>query len=310
MKAPRFLVLVVLFATLILVLITGCVASFSIQPDVLWGNPEEGPKSWPIPTGASGQFHDTVITHLRTDLQRVKTSGNYYTRFKAAQYTEGAEGNEFTHAFFRIVTGSHTDIVLNTGLLTTSNEVRWFVFVETVDENMKVECLRGTMVWDGKGEEDLPYSGCLGDNEDIVGLNTWHGVRYVKTPNGYWNIRVEDSNRKSYLVARVKSDASEIAFAHTMFMESTESNENPSILGGFWHDQPYFFDIDRMRIWPDSVPSNNPDEVNYASVSDRDSCPRTHAIKDEITSDEQGSWYTGVPFGDKKGFVCSAIPLW
>jgi hypothetical protein len=139
----------------------------------------------------------------------------------------------------------------------------------------------------------------------------------VKQGNGDWDLRVEDENRKSYLVAKVKSADSELASIHTVY-ERTSTGGHPAILGGFWHDMPYFLGPyvkegkqSRMWIWPPSVVEGAQEEVNRAGIHEDEfdsACPEINAIKDEITQDG-GSWYTGKPFGDLSQLICSSDPL-
>lgn len=282
---------------------------------------------WPRPLG----HLDEVVRHyaptfLRSDLDEMLFSGNYYTRFKAAQYTQGATGNEYTHAslVLNIQPCEQGDFnlmcsTINVGLLATRNQVRWFVYSRDFEINQTIECMRGTRMW---AEDDLEgHTGCLGNNQDIVSLNTWHGVRFVKQSNDRWDVQVEDKNRKSYVVAIVRnSGAGELQSIQSTYESSDGSKYNP-LLGGFWHDMPYYRKDGEMHKWPASDLS---DEYNglgearsrntaWAGSTDEFQeegvpCPKEMAVKDQITPNG-GSWYTGKPLGKKQGFTCYRDPL-
>ena len=291
---------------------------------------EEG--EWPQPVNEltldDAPFGREIVTNLRTDLEEVKNAGNYYTRFKAAQYTENAEGNEYTSASFVLnfepcEQGNHWLMCnrINVGLLATSDEVRWFVYSNPFRGEQHIECLRGTRMW----EDEHGNAGCLGDAGDIVGLSMWYGVRFVKQGNGEWDIRVEDQNRKSYLVARLQPGGSEVAWVETIYQLSSPG----SGVGGFWHDMPYFLGPTeegtlKMRIWPASDPDGEWWQLNRAWVNE-DEFSKTfdpgegdyrpdptfvqHAIKDEVEPGAHGSWYTGKKLSNDGDFVCWVTPL-
>jgi hypothetical protein len=279
-------------------------------------------EEWPVPTGADENLGDMVWTHLRTDVPEVQASGNYYMRLKAAQYTQGATGKEYTHAYFHIYPTPEGG--LSAGLLATRNEVRWFVFAQGSDESQaQIECLRGTTAWEGgltnQGDDEPEYisrfKGCLGNNLDIVGLNTWHGVRMVRANDGHWDISIEDKNRKPYLVARwqIPGEPSPQAIrgAQTNFMDAaSEAN----LVGAFWQEIPYFKGADgKMRRWPGSDTSRSfayGEDLNKAYVEA--ACPGKYILKDQVnalTGFPAAQWYTGKPFALEQGFECSQHPL-
>lgn len=254
------------------------------------------PAPWPVPAWP-GNLDPRIRTTLRSDTPEIKSSGDYYTRFSAAQYAENAAGNAHTNVSFTVNLEDWDS--LNVGLLTTKNEIRWFALATGgQDENIRLECLRGTLAWDDIGEEDMTYRGCLGDSNDIVKLNSWHGVRYVRK-DGYWDIRVEDENRKSYLVARLHSVAKNIVSASTDYLTSS-----PEIKGGFWQDMPYYRGSSRkMEKWPGSVGQT----PNAAYFFGSRTCPDEAGIYDSI-SDQGGVWYTGKRTSEI-GWYCQRNPL-
>jgi hypothetical protein len=106
------------------------------------------------------------------------------------------------------------------GLVVTDDSVRWYVRVSyneysTQLDEPAIECHRGTRLWPRRfdGTVDHLDSGCLGDPNDLVGLDYAHSMRITRYSGGAefgnettstWTIEVEDSNGTYHLLGTIE----------------------------------------------------------------------------------------------------------
>jgi hypothetical protein len=102
-------------------------------------------------------------------------------------------------------------LIIETGLMTNADgEVYWYVQAspgvggEGLDRPT-VECHRGASAWEENDFRD--GIGCLGNNGDLVSVDTWHEIRVIRQQEQEgpytWSVALADSNGTLHTVAEI-----------------------------------------------------------------------------------------------------------
>jgi hypothetical protein len=133
------------------------------------------------------------------------------------EYTQGETGRYTFEAFdlWRDDSNEGDQNELTGGLIVTTDSVRWYVRtgragVDDFYDAPEIRCQRGTRVWEGNWEGEAGSrdgAGCLGEDNDLVGLNAAYHMRITrypgeegKTPSS-WTIEIRDATGTYHLLA-------------------------------------------------------------------------------------------------------------
>jgi hypothetical protein len=133
------------------------------------------------------------------------------------EYTQGETGRYTFEAFdlWRDDSNEGDKNELTGGLIVTTDSVRWYVRtgragVDDFYDAPEIQCQSGTRVWEGNWQGEAGSrdgAGCLGEDNDLVGLNASSQMRITrypgeegKTPSS-WTIEIGDATGTYHLLA-------------------------------------------------------------------------------------------------------------
>jgi hypothetical protein len=133
------------------------------------------------------------------------------------EYTQGETGRYTLEAFdlWRDDSNEGDKNELTGGLIVTTDSVRWYVRtgragVDDFYDAPEIQCHRGTRVWEGNWQGEAGSrdgAGCLGEDNDLVGLNASYQMRVTRYPGeegktpSFWTIEIGDATGTYHLLA-------------------------------------------------------------------------------------------------------------
>jgi hypothetical protein len=169
--------------------------------------PTSEPEEEPTPAPGPDEEQDTITKPMPEPVIL------YHRVPVIEEYNQGAATEYIFNTF--TLSGEDPDCCspissIDGGLVVTGDSVRWYVrasyneYATQLDEPA-IECHRGTRLWPWRFDGTMEFleSGCLGDPNDLVGLDYPHNMRITRYSGGEtfsneqtstWTIEVEDSD--------------------------------------------------------------------------------------------------------------------
>jgi hypothetical protein len=243
-------------------------------------------------TSAWAAGNNWLHGQLRSDTAAVYNARRYAMQIKAVEIpTQSLSNDTFTTAWLAVWPEgsiSNPQGFTQVGLLTNRNGIHWFAY-----SHQGATCLRGSQHWGS--------SGCLGDTNDIVGLNQFHRVELVKNTNeNFWRARVYSTSGTSFDVATIPSSSNRIYRADADFEEGYIEPIDPQITGRYYLYRPEYYSGATPVTWQLSADSAS--EQNYVSldravngvhIDPNFICPGVYGVTPNVDINDPWHWYAG-----------------
>lgn len=244
-------------------------------------------ESTPLWAGGNNWLHSV----LRVDTSAVYDAKRYTMQIQATAIPTRGLPDTFTTAWLAVWPEGSPNApqgFSQVGLITRPDGLHWFVY------SLKgITCRRGQPHWGTLG--------CLGDVNDIVGLNQFHRVELVKnTSENFWRARVYNTSNTYFDVAEIPSTSNRIYRADADFEEGYIEPVDPLITGNFYLYHPEYYSGSTATAWPFSANATNQHnhielqrKVNDTFVEPEFICPSKYGITPNIVYGDIWYWYAG-----------------